>query len=451
MLIEAVRDVARAAPERAALVADAGTSSYAELADRSAALATGLAQRGLTRFGVAVSDRSDAIALLAASSLLGAEACVYPAAIEADERDQLASRLEHPAVITDAELPQLAGTPFEGAAPADGSVMILTTGTTGPPKGARHEWARLIAAVAPRRADPAPAGCSPTTSTSSPASRCCSTCSPAARRWSSADRASRATRSTAMRDRGSPTPAPRRPSGGCSSAASTRRAAARASARADHARRRGGARRRCSTARRALPRAPASPRSTPHRVRQRVSVRDGRSGLPLSVLDRGDDADVQLRIVDGELQMPVARRACSATTATTTPATGGGRPATSSRCATTASSSSAARPRSSTSAASRSTRCRSRRSSRPSRASSWPRAYGRPNPITGQIVAVDVVARRVADTERSRTPSARRARRFRAAARPRRIRFVDELEVRENKIVAAQDGGSRRRLIAQRS
>jgi acyl-coenzyme A synthetase/AMP-(fatty) acid ligase len=31
------------------------------------------------------------------------------------------------------------------------------------------------------------------------------------------------------------------------------------------------------------------------------SVRDNRNGLPLSVLDRGDDADVQMKIVDGEL------------------------------------------------------------------------------------------------------------------------------------------------------
>ena len=148
MLIEAVREVARAAPDRAALRTDAGATSYAELAGRAEVLASGLAGRGLQRFGVAVDDRVEAVALLAASSLLGAEACIYPATATGDERAQLAARLQHQAVVTDDDLDDLAsGEPFTGDAPADGSVMILTTGTTGPPKGARHEWARLLAGV----------------------------------------------------------------------------------------------------------------------------------------------------------------------------------------------------------------------------------------------------------------------------------------------------------------
>ena len=301
MLIEAVRDVARAAPERAALVADAGTSSYAELADRSAALATGLAQRGLTRFGVAVSDRSDAIALLAASSLLGAEACVYPAAIEADERDQLASRLEHPAVITDAELPQLAGTPFEGAAPADGSVMILTTGTTGPPKGARHEWARLLSGVR-RGVRPGArwllaynlnqfAGMQVLLHAlaNGGVARACRRPTGHETRLASM-RAHGVTHASAtptfwrflttLLDDGEPVPALEQITlGGEAIPPGLAR-------RADRA----GSRR------------PASRRSTrpPSSAARCRSVTTG-IGLPIDVLDRGDDADVQFQIVDGEL------------------------------------------------------------------------------------------------------------------------------------------------------
>ena len=59
-----------------------------------------------------------------------------------------------------------------------------------------------------------------------------------------------------------------------------------------------------------------------------------------------------------------------------------------------------------------------------------------PTPVTGQIVAVDVVAHAGLDTEdaRGRDPR-RRARALPAAPGPRRIRFVDTLEMRENKIV----------------
>lgn len=152
MLIAAVREVVRAAPDQAAIVTNDRALTYAQLNARAEAMAGGLAARGLTRFGVVTSDWSDAITVLVAASLIGAEPCVYPGGHDDVERAALAERFEHQAVITDDDLAALeASTAHDGGddgdGPADASVMILTTGTTGPPKGARHQWGRLLAGV----------------------------------------------------------------------------------------------------------------------------------------------------------------------------------------------------------------------------------------------------------------------------------------------------------------
>jgi acyl-coenzyme A synthetase/AMP-(fatty) acid ligase len=165
-----------------------------------------------------------------------------------------------------------------------------------------------------------------------------------------------------------------------------------------------------------------------------VSVRDGHSGLPVSVLDRDEDADVQLRIVDGELQMrsrvgmfgyledaadqrgkwrrtgdlvevrdgriyfvgrvteiinvggakihplPIEERICSV------------------------------------------------------HGVELVAVYGRPNAVTGQIVAADVVAAPEADTARLEQQIRDVCQSLPAAARPRRIRFVPELDIRGSKV-----------------
>jgi acyl-coenzyme A synthetase/AMP-(fatty) acid ligase len=69
--------------------------------------------------------------------------------------------------------------------------------------------------------------------------------------------------------------------------------------------------------------------------------------------------------------------------------------------------------------------------------------YGRPNAVTGQIVAVDVVAAPGVDTDEltKRIRSACQER-LPAAGRPRRIRFVDELEIKGNKLMRREVGVS---------
>jgi acyl-CoA synthetase (AMP-forming)/AMP-acid ligase II len=75
---------------------------------------------------------------------------------------------------------------------------------------------------------------------------------------------------------------------------------------------------------------------------QNVTVKDGRHGLPLSMLDEG--GDVVFTIVDDELWGAHARPCSATTTRSPSPPRSGGRPETWSRSSVTGSSSVAGRP-----------------------------------------------------------------------------------------------------------
>jgi acyl-coenzyme A synthetase/AMP-(fatty) acid ligase len=164
VLIELLRDAAVGTPERPLLLSPHGTTTYAACVERSEAFARGLQARAIRRFAIVVSDPASVIAHLAASTAIGAEACIYPARLDAAEVAAQAASFDHDVIVTDrtgtadlgwlaiADLPTDEGElpPAPEAAPA----LILTTGTTGKPKGARHDWRRLVAGV--RRPDPAP-------------------------------------------------------------------------------------------------------------------------------------------------------------------------------------------------------------------------------------------------------------------------------------------------------
>jgi acyl-coenzyme A synthetase/AMP-(fatty) acid ligase len=62
-------------------------------------------------------------------------------------------------------------------------------------------------------------------------------------------------------------------------------------------------------------------------------------------------------------------------------------------------------------------------------------AYGQPNPITGQIVALDVVLATGADQDSVKAAIRDAAATLPRAARPRKIRFVDALEIRGSKVL----------------
>jgi acyl-CoA synthetase (AMP-forming)/AMP-acid ligase II len=153
-VIEDLLEAARQRPDHVAVISSHGQSTYAELADAARSVARGLVARSIGRFGVLDADPASVLALLAGAALAGAEACVYPVAATDDVVDDLCERLEHTVVVTSRtglRSPTLAPAELatghqaeEVPAPETRPVMVLTTGTSGPPRGVRHDWDRLV-------------------------------------------------------------------------------------------------------------------------------------------------------------------------------------------------------------------------------------------------------------------------------------------------------------------
>jgi acyl-CoA synthetase (AMP-forming)/AMP-acid ligase II len=155
-LIELLRRVADVDPDRAAVVTDQATHTYGELAEAGVAIARGLAARDIARFATVTEDAASVVALLAGSSLAGVEVCQYPPTDDPAEVAELAERFDHHVVVTDrSSLAQVAGRltvddlaiaegEDPGPPPAERPLLVLTTGTTGVPKGVRHDWGRVL-------------------------------------------------------------------------------------------------------------------------------------------------------------------------------------------------------------------------------------------------------------------------------------------------------------------
>jgi acyl-CoA synthetase (AMP-forming)/AMP-acid ligase II len=144
------------AADRTAVVTPESSPSYAELLEDSRRVAASLRRRGTTRFAVAEPDVAWVLRLLAGAALAGAEPCQYqPDTDSAILRAETAA-LEHHVLVTrradvgggslEVVRPEelLAEAPARGADvdPPDGAqpLVIRTTGTTGSPKAARHDW-----------------------------------------------------------------------------------------------------------------------------------------------------------------------------------------------------------------------------------------------------------------------------------------------------------------------
>src|SRR5580700_7472052 len=163
LLLEAA---AASSPDREAVVTSQGSSTYGELLEDARRVATALRRRGITRFAVVEPDAGWVLRLLAGAALAGAEPCQYQPDTDAAEFADHSSMLDHKFVVTRRD--DLSG-PFElvrpealVAEPADETLragedteqplMIRTTGTTGLPKAARHDWrilGRTVAGVRP--------------------------------------------------------------------------------------------------------------------------------------------------------------------------------------------------------------------------------------------------------------------------------------------------------------
>ena len=154
---------------RTAAVTPEGSPSYGELLDDARQVAGALRRRGVSRFAVAEPDAAWVLRLLAGAALAGAEPCQYQPDTDAAALAREAEALGHDVIVTrrddiepgslDVIRPDelLAGAP--GGATDFGSpdvpqpIVIRTTGTTGAPKAARHDWrvlAQTVAKVQPR-------------------------------------------------------------------------------------------------------------------------------------------------------------------------------------------------------------------------------------------------------------------------------------------------------------
>ncbi len=159
LLLEAA---ASSSPDREAVVTSQGSSTYGELLEDARRVATALRRRDITRFAVVEPDAAWVLRLLAGAALAGAEPCQYQPDTDAVEFADHASMLDHKVVVTRRD--DLTG-PFDLVRPeslvaeeADAALrtsrdtpqplMIRTTGTTGLPKAARHDWRILGSTVA---------------------------------------------------------------------------------------------------------------------------------------------------------------------------------------------------------------------------------------------------------------------------------------------------------------
>jgi acyl-CoA synthetase (AMP-forming)/AMP-acid ligase II len=161
-MIELLREVAAHSPDRTAIIGESGQRSYAELVADAEGYAHGLRSQDVDRFAIVSNDIPVVVALLAAASLTGAEACVYAPDILADEMLRQADAFSHDVLISDRpellelDLPaidirepkSLAGEAgAEGGLPTSRPLLVLTTGTTGTPRGVRHDWNRQVGTI----------------------------------------------------------------------------------------------------------------------------------------------------------------------------------------------------------------------------------------------------------------------------------------------------------------
>jgi acyl-CoA synthetase (AMP-forming)/AMP-acid ligase II len=164
-MIRLLERAAGASPDQVAVVSSAGTVTYGELLDQARRVAASLRSRNLTQFAIVEPDAALVIALLAGAALAGAEPCQYQPDIAPDEFGPPAAALGHAVVVTQrTDLPAS----FTFVSPAElmsaeadptltptgeQPLMIRTTGTTGTPKAARHDWqvlGRTVADLSPR-------------------------------------------------------------------------------------------------------------------------------------------------------------------------------------------------------------------------------------------------------------------------------------------------------------
>lgn len=148
-MIELLRRISDEDPGREAVCTHDRSYSYAELVEAAETTASAFVAAGITRAAVIEVEAFEVIAALAGASAAGTELCLYPP--EPDQVDALRSRFDHDRVFGPGELSAfVAATTAKavaGTAPVSRPHLVLTTGTTGAPRGVRHDWDRLLRGV----------------------------------------------------------------------------------------------------------------------------------------------------------------------------------------------------------------------------------------------------------------------------------------------------------------
>ncbi|TQK69429.1 class I adenylate-forming enzyme family protein [Nocardioides sp. SLBN-35] len=158
-MIRLLERAAAAVPDQPAVITTEATTSYADLLAAARSVGAALRSRGIDRFAVVEPDAGRVLTLLAGAALVGAEPCQYQPDIDAAQFREQAEALGHTVVVSRRE--ELAGDGLrvvgpdelvaegpvteaaEAAEAADQPILIRTTGTTGLPKAARHDWSVL--------------------------------------------------------------------------------------------------------------------------------------------------------------------------------------------------------------------------------------------------------------------------------------------------------------------
>jgi acyl-CoA synthetase (AMP-forming)/AMP-acid ligase II len=168
-MIALLEAAAADAAEQTAAVTPEGSPSYGELLDDARRVAGALRHRGVTRFAVAEPDAAWVLRLLAGAALAGAEPCQYQPDTDAAVLGREAEALGHDVIVTRRDdigpgpLHVIRPDELLSDAPRDATdfgppdvsqpIVIRTTGTTGAPRAARHDWrvlAQTVAKVRPR-------------------------------------------------------------------------------------------------------------------------------------------------------------------------------------------------------------------------------------------------------------------------------------------------------------
>jgi acyl-CoA synthetase (AMP-forming)/AMP-acid ligase II len=156
-VIELLQRAAAVTHPRAAIITNDSSIDYPSLLASARTVGAELVRRGIARFGVADHDAAHVVALLAGASLVGVEACVYPPVDTGADLDRLATAFDHDVLVSDRgdisanktvlRAAELSSGPVQHDAdslPQQRPLLVLTTGTTGQPRAVRQDWSRVL-------------------------------------------------------------------------------------------------------------------------------------------------------------------------------------------------------------------------------------------------------------------------------------------------------------------